>query len=244
MRENGRDVPVRKTQPRWLFARSTVTATPRWPLPSKLRPQHAKSPGTPGDLKRKRAKRTTLSSFLTVADDDTGAERSTVITVTANTPRPGNRIQPLHPDCTLPQTGYVLVNGPCHVAQRQLHQRVLRASERKRHVELTPIVIDTETGEKYEFGPYPQSLYVLTQAKRSPTRSCFISQRPEQRPDGRRPYRQYLHSGSGRIHEQTRGLANIIRTGGETSGGGYIQASSVQTAAVDGAARSRLPMPV
>ena len=94
---------------------------------------------TPGDTWVKAEKSEEDNTLiLTVADNDTGAERSTVIIV-GRKRLPGNHrtaAHPRQPDCTLPQTGYVLVNGRCHVAQRQIRGRVLRASRRKPHVVL------------------------------------------------------------------------------------------------------------
>ena len=123
---------------------------------------------TPGDTWVKAEKSEEDNTLiLTVADNDTGAERSTVITVTAGSASREITVQQLTRDNRIARYRKLDMFSSMGGAMSPSGKYVGGFSEQVDENDMwnfTPIIIDTETGEKYEFGPYPQSLYALTQA--------------------------------------------------------------------------------
>ena len=104
--------------------------------------------------------------ILTVADNDTGAERSTVITVTAGSASREITVQQLTRDNRIARYRKLDTFSSMGGAMSPSGKYVGGFSEQVDENDMwyfTPIIIDTETGEKHEFGPYPQSLYALSQ---------------------------------------------------------------------------------
>ena len=123
---------------------------------------------TPGDTRVKAEKREEDNTLiLTVADNDTGAERSTVIIVTAGSASREITVQQLTRDNRIARYRKLDTFSSMGGAMSPSGKYVGGFSEQVDENDMwyfTPIIIDTETGEKHEFGPYPQSLYALSQA--------------------------------------------------------------------------------
>ena len=123
---------------------------------------------TPGDTWVKAEKSEEDNTLiLTVADNDTGAERSTVIIVTAGSASREITVQQLTRDNRIARYRKLDTFSSMGGAMSPSGKYVGGFSEQVDENDMwyfTPIIIDTETGEKHEFGPYPQSLYALSQA--------------------------------------------------------------------------------
>ena len=123
---------------------------------------------TPGDTWVKAEKSEEDNTLiLTVADNDTGAERSTVIIVTAGSASREITVQQLTRDNRIARYRKLDTFSSMGSAMSPSGKYVGGFSEQVDENDMwyfTPIIIDTETGEKHEFGPYPQSLYALSQA--------------------------------------------------------------------------------
>ncbi len=102
---------------------------------------------------------------ISVDDNDSGAERNTVITIEAGQASQQIRINQLAPD-----------NEFARYRRLETFQMGAAMSPSGRYIggfqssiapddswQYSPTIIDTETGEVYEFGPFPESLYYLTQ---------------------------------------------------------------------------------
>ena len=124
---------------------------------------------TPGDAWVKAEKSEEGNTLiLTVADNDTGAERSTVITVTAGTASREITVQQLTPDNRIAR--YRKLDtfsslGGCMSSSGKYVGGFTSMTDENEVTYHTPVIIDTETGDKHEFGPYPESVYALYQAQ-------------------------------------------------------------------------------
>ena len=102
---------------------------------------------------------------VTVDDNGTGSERSAVLTVTA-----GQAVQEITVH-QLPQDGtfarfrkvdYFSQNGAMSPSGRYVGGYTVSIAADDSFLK-SPTIIDVETGETYQFGPYPEALYYMTQ---------------------------------------------------------------------------------
>ena len=136
------------------------------PLVIEVKASPATWEATPGAtwVKVERTDDRTLT--VTVDDNDTGAERSTTIAIVADQASQEIRVNQLAKDNEFARFRK-LDTFQMGAAMSPSGKYVGGFSEQVDENDMwyfTPIIIDTETGEKHEFGPYPQSLYALSQA--------------------------------------------------------------------------------
>ena len=104
--------------------------------------------------------------ILTVDDNDTGAERSTVIIVTAGSASREITVQQLTRDNRIARyrkldtfSSMVGAMSPSGKYAGGFTASIAPDDS----FQYSPTIVDLETGEVYEFGPFPESLYYLTQ---------------------------------------------------------------------------------
>ena len=158
---------------------------------------------TPGDTWVKAEKSEEDNTLiLTVADNDTGAERSTVIIVTAGSASREITVQQLTRDNRIARYRKLDTFSSMGGAMSPSGKYVGGFSEQVDENDMwyfTPIIIDTETGEKHEFGPYPQSLYALSQANAITDQGLLFISDGQKRPDTRTNPRSRKHRPTGNI---------------------------------------------
>ena len=104
--------------------------------------------------------------ILTVDDNDTGAERSTVIIVTAGSASREITVQQLTRDNRIARyrklDTFSSMGGAMSPSGKYAggFTASIAADDSWQY---SPTIVDLETGEVYEFGPFPESLYYLTQ---------------------------------------------------------------------------------
>ena len=103
--------------------------------------------------------------ILTVADNDTGAERSTTIAIVADQASQEIRVNQLAKDNEFARFRKLdtFQMGAAMSPSGKYAGGFTASIAADDSWQYSPTIVDLETGEVYEFGPFPESLYYLTQ---------------------------------------------------------------------------------